>query len=92
MAPGSYGSEGTESPEPDVHLEFGGNFSVVVPFVFECFWCFVGVVFGAHHPNLPPYFCKWDNSVPIHIILLLVVVLNWGLVVLVFGAQSVWVV
>ena len=39
----------------------------------------VGIAFGGHHPNLL-YFCKWGNSVPIHIALLLVVLLYWGLV------------
>ena len=60
VAPGSSGTEGVESSEPEVvmHLGFGGNSSVVVPLVFECFRCFVGVVFGAHHLNLPLYFCK----------------------------------
>ena len=72
------------SSEPEVHLEFGGN-SVVVPLVFECFWCFVGVNFGAHHTNLPLYFCKWDNLVPICIVVPLVVVLHWGWLFLCLG-------
>ena len=39
VVPGDSGSEGAESPEPEVvmHLGFGGNSSVVVPLVFECF-------------------------------------------------------
>ena len=75
----SLGSEGTGIPAPEVvmHFEPGGNSSAVVYLVPECFWCFVGFVFGVHHPNLPLYFCKWGNSVPIHIVLLLPVLLHW---------------
>ena len=94
VALGSLESEGALSPVPEVvgYFESGGNSSAAVHFGFECFWCFAGFVFGIHHPNLLLCFCKWDNLVPIHIILLLVVVLHWGLDVLVLGAQSLWVV
>ena len=89
VVPGSLGSECTESSEPEVVMYFGsGRNSSAVYLVFECFWCFVGVVFGAHHPNLLLYSCKWDSSVPICIILPLVALLHWGLAVL--GAQSLW--
>ena len=94
VALGSLESEGTGSPAPEVYMHFasGGNSSVAVHLPFEGFWCFVGFVFGVNHPNLPLYFCKRGNLVSIHIILLLVVLLHWGLVVLVLGAQSLWVV
>ena len=51
----------------------------------------IGIAFGGHHPNLL-YFCKWGNLVPIHIALLLVVLLYWGLVVPGPGALFLWVV
>ena len=94
MAFDSLGSEGTGSliPEAVMYFEPGGNSAAVVYLMSECFWCFVGFVFGVHHPNLLLYFCKWDSLVPIHIILLFVVLLHWGLVVLVLGAQSLWVI
>ena len=90
----SLGSEGTWSPVPEVvmHFESGRNSSAAVHLESECFWCFVGFVFSVHHPNLPLCSCKWGSLVPIHIILLLVVLLHWGLVVLVLGAQCLWVV
>ena len=38
----------------------------------------VQIAFGGYHPNLLLYYCKWGNSVPIHIVLLFVVLLHWG--------------
>ena len=91
VASGSLGSECAVSPEPEVVMYVGsGRNSSAVYLVFEYFWCFVGVVFGAHHPNLLLYSCKWDSSVLICIVQLLVVLLHWGLAALVLGAQSLW--
>ena len=39
------------------------------------------IAFGSHCPSLLPHFYRWDNSVPIHISLLLVLLLHWGLLV-----------
>ena len=77
VVPGSLGC--AEGPEPEVVMYFGsGRNSSDVYHMFGCFWWFAGVVFGAHHLDLLLYSCKWDSSVPIHIVLLLVVLLHWG--------------
>ena len=68
----SLGSEGTGSPVPEVAMHFGsGGNSAVEHLVSECFWCFVGLVFGVHHPiflyifangviqSLSTLFCFW---------------------------------
>ena len=56
----SLGSEGAGDPAPEVVMcfESGRNSSVVVYLVSKCFWCFAGLVFGVHHPNLLPCSCK----------------------------------
>ena len=52
----------------------------------------VGIAFGGYYPNLLLYSCKWGNVVPIHIALLLMVLLYWGLVIPRPGPLSLWMV
>ena len=46
--------------------------------------------FGGHHPSPPLHSYKWDNSVPIHISLLVVLLWHWGLLGLGFVALFLW--
>ena len=63
MVPSSLGS--TEGPEPEVVMYFGsGRNSSAVCLVFEHFWWFAGVVFGAHHPNLLLHFTSGTFQSP----------------------------
>ena len=55
---------------------------VAVHFVAVCLEHSAEIVFDGHHPSLPLHFCKWGNSVPIHISLSLVLQQHWGLLTL----------
>ena len=50
----------------------------------------VGTALGGHHPSLLLSFYRWDNSVPIHTYLPLVLLLHWGLLVLGSAALILW--
>ena len=71
VVPGSLGC--AEGSEPESALCFGsGKNSSTVYLVFECFCWFARIAFDAHHPSLLLNSCKWDNLVPIHITLVMV--------------------
>ena len=62
VAPGSSGSEGTESPKSGLHLEFGDNSSVVVPLVFECFGAFLYIFLQMRQLGPHPYHSAFGGA------------------------------
>ena len=70
-------------PGLTLYLGFGKGISAV--HLFECFCQFAEAASDNLHPNLL-HLCKWDNLVPIHIALALIL-LSWGLTDLGPGVQ-----
>ena len=65
-------------------------YEVAVHLMPECLEYFAEFVFDGHHPCPPLYFYKWDNLVPIHISLPLVLQQHGRLPLLGVVALSLW--